>query len=115
MQTNRNAPTTSGDAEGGIDVETSSNAGSKLLEIGVRPLVVDTAAAVMVAAGGGIGAGVTLVGCEAGETWTNGLEVVPPDPRQPATISARAKIEHMRRLELFVGKMRSKKFADAVS
>ena len=108
MQTNRNAPTTSGEADGGIDVETNSDAGSKLLAIGVRPSIVVAAANAMVAAGGGVGAGATLVGWAAGETWTNGLVAVSPAPRQPATTSARAKIEHMRRVELFLRKMRSK-------
>ncbi len=62
MDISRKAPTTSGAEDGVIGVETSSDAGSKLLAIGVKPSIEVAAVTTTVAAGGGVGACVTLIG-----------------------------------------------------
>ena len=117
MQINRNAPTTSGEADGGIDAETSSAAGSKLLAIGVKPASEDVEVSLPVkivvagagATGGGDGAGEgpAVGGCV---SWINELLVVsllPPPPLQAAIVSASTRIALTRLLEVFVEKRRS--------
>eukprot|EP01137_Pigoraptor_chileana_P003407 Opistho-2@2503 len=94
MQMNRNAPTTSGAADEGSEVDTSSFIGSKLLAIAVTPTPAALASAPAEPVGGGVGVGVGVFGeGEAGGSTTAGAApLLPPDP-PPQDAVTRAKAD----------------------
>lgn len=104
---NRNAPTTSGAADGGSEVAMSSPIGSKLLAIG---------ATVSTAEGVGVGAGVgAAVAGGVGETTTAGLLPlldVEPSPPHEAVVRATAMAKIVRRIFFPLGADAPRSFAE---
>ena len=117
MQINRKAPTTSGAADGGIEFDTNSDAGSKLLVIGARPssdvVVVVTTVVVAGAGAAATGTATILLFLPKVDTWDKLSSVVAP--RQPVTTSASAKMDNIRRLEICLGKAGLDGLADKFS